>query len=522
MRLRLDRSTVPVFFLATVAVGGCSDGGTNGGSGGSGTVTAGAGGQIPSVGGGGGATAGSSGTAIAGSNSGAGSSGAPTAGSGGVATAGSAGTQATAGSGGTATGGAGGTATGGAGASAGGSAGAGGATTGKWGTVEDPGVACTVGPMPSVGSLAANNKLPDAFKKMDGTAMTSKNEWLCRREEILQQGWEFIYGKKPRTPKESVSGTVGNTDITVTVDGKGTFSARVSLPSSGTKPYPAVIGFGGVTGMPVPAGVATINFDAYSVGAEVGGKSPGKGAFYTVHGADHEAGLLTAWAWGISRIIDVIEKNPGTIDPTKLAVTGCSRFGKGAFVAGVMDNRIALTIPVESGVGGTPALRLIELLDAYSGSEFPYHAMSYEQWFSPEKLGQFTNGNSAAADNTNKLPVDMHQMMALIAPRGLYIVDNPSTMYNGLDRNSAYATALVGKMIFAALGVGDHITYQGNSGSHCAWRSHYTAPLTANIQKFLLGDDRAQTGSFATDLGGTRPTAEAHIDWTPPTLSGEL
>ena len=38
----------------------------------------------------------------------------------------------------------------------------------------------------------------------------------------------------------------------------------------------------------------------------------------------------------------MIEKNPGTIDATKLAVTGCSRFGKGAFVAGIMDNRIAL------------------------------------------------------------------------------------------------------------------------------------------------------------------------------------
>jgi hypothetical protein len=380
--------------------------------------------------------------------------------------------------------------------------------------------------MPAPGSLTANNKLPDPFKKMDGKAMTTKNEWLCRREEILQQGWEYIYGKKPRTPKEAVSGTVSNTSISVMVNdgGKsGSFTAAVTIPSSGTKPangYPAVIGFGALAGMPVPAGVATINFNAMSVGAEGNASNPGSGTFYSVYGANHEAGLLSAWAWGISRIIDVLEKNPGTIDATKIAVTGCSRFGKGAFVAGVMDNRIALTIPVESGIGGTPALRLVEQLDSYSGSEWPYHAISYQQWFSPEKLGQFTTANNANGDNTNKLPVDMHQMMALIAPRALYIVDNPSTMYNGLDRNSAYATALVGQMIFKALGLGENFTYVGASGSHCQWRTQYTAPLTANIQKFLLGGT-GETGTVSTDLPN-KPTAEAQIDWTAPTLPGEL
>ena len=379
--------------------------------------------------------------------------------------------------------------------------------------------------MPAVSALAANNKLPDPFKKADGTAITSKKDWRCRRKEILEQAFTYIYGKKPKPEAADVSGTVSNSSISVSVKGPmgtGSFTASMTVPTSGTKPYPAIIGFGGVSGMPVPGGVATINFNATSVGAEGNGTNPGTGAFYTAYGANHEAGLLAAWAWGISRIIDVIEKNPGTIDPTKIAVTGCSRFGKGAFVAGVLDNRMALTIPVESGVGGTPALRLIEQLDSYSGSEWPYHAISYQQWFSPEKLGQFTTGNSASADNTNKLPVDMHELMALIVPRGLYIVDNPSTMYNGLDRNSAYATGLVGQLVFTALGYAKNITYQGASGGHCSWRSQYTAPLNANIQKFLLGSTSTETGTFATDLGGTKPTAASAIEWTAPTLSGEL
>jgi len=53
-----------------------------------------------------------------------------------------------------------------------------------------------------------------------------------------------------------------------------------------------------------------------------------------------------AWAWGVSRIIDALEVTPAArINPTKVGVTGCSRNGKGALVAGAFDTRIALTIP---------------------------------------------------------------------------------------------------------------------------------------------------------------------------------
>jgi hypothetical protein len=199
-------------------------------------------------------------------------------------------------------------------------------------------------------------------------------------------------------------------------------------------------------------------------------------------------------------------------------VTGCSRFGKGAFVVGVLDNRIALTVPVESGVGGTPALRLIGDLD--SSGEWPYHAISYERWFSAENLGQFATANNSGGDTTDRLPVDMHQMMGLVAPRGLYIVDNPSTNYAGLNRNSSWVTANAGKKIYEALGVGDNMTLQGASGGHCQWRSQYTAPLVANLEKFLLGDESAATGTMNTDFNG--PNAEDHYDWEVPTLAGEL
>lgn len=394
--------------------------------------------------------------------------------------------------------------------------------SGDWGAVENPSAGCSVPAMPSPDSLPANSKLPDPFTKMDGTRITDKSEWLCRREEILQQTYAYIYGEKPVPSENSVDGMVTESSISVQATGpEGTATFTLSVDMNGaTAPAPAIIYYDGGLGspLPIPNGVASIRFQAVEAS---GGSGPKTGPFYDAYGANHPLGILPAQAWQISRVLDLLEKNPGIIDPYRIGLTGCSRNGKGAFVGGVLDNRIALTVPVESGIGGTVALRLVEVLDTYSGSEWPFHAISYVRWLSEVQLGQFTTGNNAGADNTDKLPVDMHSAMALIAPRGLYIVDNPSTMYNGLDRNAAWVTGNVGKMIYEALGVGDNMAYQGAGGGHCSWRQQYQPTLDAMIDKFLKGNDSAATGNVATDLPNP-PNPADHIDWEPPTLTGEL
>lgn len=248
-----------------------------------------------------------------------------------------------------------------------------------------------------------------------------------------------------------------------------------------TAPAPAIIIYDGGMGssLPIPTGVAKITMSA---GETTGGSGAKTGPFYTFYGSNHPAGYLIAQAWQVSRIIDVIELNPGTIDPSRIGVTGCSRNGKGAFFGGVLDNRVALTIPCESGIGGTVGLRLKEQLDPGDNStaEWPYHAISYVRWLSEVALGKFTSGNNAGADNTDRLPVDMHSAMALIAPQAIYIVDNPGI--SNLDPKSAYVTEMAGKAIFKALGVEDRFTYQGASGSHCQWRTQYDASLTAILR----------------------------------------
>ena len=372
--------------------------------------------------------------------------------------------------------------------------------------------------LPDYAALMADGKLPDPFKKLDGTRITNKSEWLCRRAEIVKQLAKYIYGEKPIPAKGSVSGTVSTTSISVKVtEGSKTtsFTATVSM-NGATMPAPAIICYG--AGAPAPSGVAKITFTAVEASGGSGAKT---GPFFTYYGSNHPAGYMVAQAWQVSRIIDLLEQNPTVIDPYHFGVTGCSRNGKGAFAGGVFDNRIALTIPCESGIGGTPALRLKEQLDPGDNStaEWPYHAISYVRWLSEVALGPFATANSASGDNTDRLPVDMHEAMALIAPRAIYIVDNPGI--TNLDPKSAYVTAMAGKAIFEALGVGDHFAMQGASGTHCSWRSQYDASLTAMINKFLKGQTTTTTGNMATDLG-SKPTPTTYYTWSTTELPGNL
>ncbi|MCL2690539.1 MAG: cellulose-binding protein, partial [Chitinispirillia bacterium] len=270
----------------------------------------------------------------------------------------------------------------------------------------------------------ANASLPDPFLMMGGSRMTSKEQWAQRRQETLRLLERTVYGTKPPKPA-SVTGSVTNTLITVNVSENGrtaSFTAAVTLPS-GTGPFPAVILYGN-TGAAAATlrnwGVATINFNSAAVGSEQGSRSNKTGAFYTIYGNNSRAGLLVAWAWGVSRIIDVIEQSGSTIiRPDAIGVTGCSRSGKGAFVAGALDQRIALTIPMESGTGGTNIMRGAfadrDPAGGTNGAQSPNSAYGETYWLGDD-FSAFTN-------NPNNLPVDIHQAIALIAPRGFFVMD---------------------------------------------------------------------------------------------------
>lgn len=208
-------------------------------------------------------------------------------------------------------------------------------------------------------SLTANARLPDPFKKIDGSRVTTKADWECRRKEILELFQRYELGTFPGKP-QSVTGTRSGNSLSISVSEAGksiSFSVSISYPS-GTGPFPAIIAYGALS-LPAQSGVATITFNNDDIAAQQNTGSRGQGKFYTLYGSSHTASALTAWAWGVDRIMDALETTANiNIDPKRVAVTGCSRNGKGAIVAGALVDRIALTIPQESGSGGAACWRL--------------------------------------------------------------------------------------------------------------------------------------------------------------------
>lgn len=391
--------------------------------------------------------------------------------------------------------------------------------------VENTSAGCEVPPLAEADALPTISKLPDPFIQLDGTALTTKGEWRCRRQELLEQAKKYVYGDKP-TPEE-VTGSVTSNEITVHVEAMGTsidFSAQVVLPSEGQAPYPAIInvgakgGFGGISlgeERILAQGVAIIYYNHAELGQEGAPEqsrgTPNPGKFYDIYGETHSAGLLMAWAWGASRLVDVIQQAQySVIDVTSLGVTGCSRNGKGAFAIGVFDERIALTIPHETSTAGVPVYRLVDILNT-ERTDHNYYGLN---WFS-DNFEPFVYANGMS--NVVKLPIDTHELVGLVAPRGLLVLDNPHQTQMSAPAGHLATTA--GAAIYKALGVADRVSYHSSVAEtpHCSYKNEYTDLLERNIARFLKHED-AQTGDFAVGQNGDGNLADWK-EWATPTLS---
>ncbi len=368
--------------------------------------------------------------------------------------------------------------------------------------------------MPSFSDLPTINPLPDPFLWADGRGrLVNVSDWRYRRTEISAELQHYQLGDKPAPPSPDSLQAVMSGDtlvVTIVVGGKSlTLHAIISLPASGTGPFPAVIGIGSPTGS-LPAdifttrGIATITYNFGELAPW--GQSRGQGGFFRLF-PDPKVGYYTAWSWGVSRIIDGLQKTPAAnIDVRHLAITGCSFAGKMALYAGALDERIALTIGQESGGGGMATWRFSQTIG--STVEILANAQGYGWYY--QDVSQFNNA-------VNRLPFDQHEVMAMVAPRALYMTGNPS--YVWLADESGYVGCKAAKEVYNALGVPDRFGYSIVGGhTHCQLPTSQDPDVVAFVEKYLLGQDTANTADISTNPGYTTDLTP-WITWSTPILA---
>lgn len=282
--------------------------------------------------------------------------------------------------------------------------------------------------------------LPDLLTTVDGKKVKSASRWREeRRPEILELFRENVFGRVPETPyqksfkvvnvdRHAMNGaaTLKEVDISITRE-EQTLVIRLILftPNKAMKPVPAFLlinNRGAENTDPTRAekspfwpaeeviarGYGIAGFHNADVDADKFDEFQGG-----IHAlldkrprADDAWGTIAAWAWGASRCLDYLVTDPD-VDGNKVASLGHSRGGKTALWAGAQDTRFGMTISNESGcTGAALARRRYGETVAVINKAFPH-------WF----CTNYKKYN----DREDDLPVDSHMLMALTAPRPLYV-----------------------------------------------------------------------------------------------------
>lgn len=321
-------------------------------------------------------------------------------------------------------------------------------------------------------SMVGSFLLPDVLKTKSGKKISTKEEWeAIRRPEILQLFENHVYGVVPRdfdgfryktveTNKKSLNGKATYRKVAINITRKGK-TATVHLylftpnKGKGRKPVFLVINHRGIKTMDVSratktefwpveevieGGYALAGFDVIDVAPDNNNTFTEKiltNLYPEQLAQPNGMRTLGAWGWGASRIIDYFEKSK-VIDTSKIIVVGHSRSGKAALWCGAQDKRVAIAISNESGNSGAKISRrnFGESIEAIT-KNFPY-------WFVPE-YKQYVN-------NESSLPIDQHMLLALMAPRAVYVASASDDLW--ADPKGQYMALVESQPVFNLYGFG--------------------------------------------------------------------
>jgi hypothetical protein len=301
--------------------------------------------------------------------------------------------------------------------------------------------------------------LPNVLKMNSGTAVTAAN-WAARRTELKTIMQDNSYGQWRYG--ETVTYSISGNKLTVKIshgEKNVQFDAVVEKPSTGSPPsggWPVILAFGALDGTDgfmgskgnprqyaLDKGYANIAVPTGSIASDNNNHT---GAFYTLYPysstAESQTGVLMAWAWGASKVLDALEKGAASeleIDAGKTIITGTSRNGKAAAVAGAFEERFKITVPVSSGAGGAAIYRYGSKGQTYDLSGyFSYNGGG--SWTidgdNPQSLGSIQGDSGGGWFNAkfrtfskpDDLPFDQHFLLALCADTDRYLF-----MVNGFE-----------------------------------------------------------------------------------------
>jgi hypothetical protein len=191
-------------------------------------------------------------------------------------------------------------------------------------------------------------------------------------------------------------------------------------------------------------------------------------------------GSLRAWGWGASRGLDYLLADPA-VDAKHVGIEGVSRYGKAALVAAAFDSRFQMVLVGSSGEGGAKLHRrnFGEAVENLTGAG-EYH------WMAGNFLKYGASDASFGSKTAGDLPVDSHELIALVAPRWVFISYGIPEKgdANWLDHQGSYMAAVAAGRVFRLLGahdLGERRDYHtatmpavnvSLTGGELAWRQH--------------------------------------------------
>jgi hypothetical protein len=363
---------------------------------------------------------------------------------------------------------------------------------------------------PGPDQLPAVPELPDPFRMKSGRRVESAADWRARRGELRAVLLDYAYGHAPPAPARVDARTVSTEELfggkaqkrlvrlTLGPEGRVGFLVGIIAPR-GKGPFAAIVHidhrmiFGvSLAEELVGRGYLIAGFNPTDLAPDrPGAEGPIEAAY-----PGRDARTLAIWAWGASRVLDHL-LTLGEVDRARVVVTGHSRSGKAALLAGALDERFALVAPQGSGTGGAASYRF-----RGEGAEgLGTITRSFPHWFLPV-LARFDG-------REDRLPFDQHFLLALVAPRGLLSIDALGDAWaNPLGTQQAHLGA---RPVFELLGAADRIGLSFRQGEHA-----------------LLDEDWRTLADFADELLYKKPasgrlwaalpfpSAEPPFRWTPP------